>query len=441
MNIQEIFGKIKNARLRMAGFWAIEAKAFHQIKEVYSKFEENPKLFIQQVNDKENQPGAIGDLCGAEPQDLLEIEGNQATINIVGPLVDANDCATLSFGCTSFEDIRAAIQEVESMEEITLVIFNIDSPGGMVAGCDNTAIAIKNMHKHTEARVGNMAASAAFWLATQCNSITATSATASFGSIGVVVEFWDSVRFHTEAGHDHVCITSSGAPNKRLNPVSEEGERKIRADLDEIEKIFFRRVAEGRKTTTSIVGARFGKGGMFLAEKSKMVGMIDKTDFTLNNDINSNEMKDNQTEMETKMNLKQFLSENSGAQSEFDGLISAALKEDRKKHSEASEKRKTERKEINEKASKYLTGSYDKNISDLAVKVINGESSMESLDTVVAIFDKNKEENSSAAAASETEEINETPANVETLKSKESGAITDEESYQASVARLKKMRG
>lgn len=443
-----IISKIREARERMSGLWAIEQGKFDSIRKIYSDFEKNPKEFlinlnVQNINeDGDQEPVAFDDFNEvAKSERVLTVNGNEATVKIRGPLVDAHDCATLFFGCTSYEDIIMAVSEIEDMGSIENVIFDIDSPGGMVAGCDNAAIAIKGLTKKTEARVGIMAASAAYWLASQCDSITATSATASFGSIGVVVEYWDSTRFFTELGHDKICITSTNAPNKRVNALEDEGRRKIKADLDEIENIFLRRVAEGRNVTESIVAAKFGQGGMFLAEKSKSVGMIDKTDFVLNNNINSKNKTNEITEskMET---LTEFLSKNPDAKKEIDAstkvAVDAAVKT-------ANDKNAEEKKKDNEKidkASKYLSSkTYSQDVKDVAIDVIKGEKSMESLDTVVNIADKNKESESSEAAEEETKTAEETTPDSKITDGNVEGDVTDEDSHKSAVERMKKMKG
>jgi len=426
-----LLSKIKDAKIRLSGFWAIEKDSYTDIIKLYNNFEANPKSFIQDVN-------AIDDLFNAKAENILFIKDNEATINIKGALVDEHDCATIFFGATSYADIRVAIEEVEGMDHIDKVVFNIDSPGGMVAGVDNAAIAIKSMKNTTEARIGVMAASAAYWLASQCDSITATSATAMFGSIGVVVEYWDATRSMESQGLDKVCITSTGAPNKRVDALTDEGRRKIKSDLDDIENIFFRRIADGRNTTVSKVAANFGQGGMFLAEKSLNVGMIDKTDFLLNNNTTSN--KNNKTEsVESKMDLKEFLSKNPDAKKEIDGLVSNAVVEANKINTEEKEGFK----KVIDKASAYVTNSnYDDGIKNLAIEVMKGEKSLESLEVVVSLSDKNKEKTSSEAAANETEEQSETPAqeNITSDKNGVNGSIKDEDSYQSALVRLKKLK-
>jgi len=426
----ELISKIQDAKKRLSGPWAMEESHFQGIVTSFEDFKKNPKAYIINIHSDEDgkvNPEAFSSLFSVEPQDLLSINGSEAVISITGPLVDVNDCASAAFGCTSYEDIVSAIEKVENMEDIDSVIFNIDSPGGMVHGVDTASIAIKNMKKKTESRTAVMAASAAYWLASQCDSMTATCATAQFGSIGVVIEYWSTERAMTEAGLDKVCITSTNAPEKRVDALTDSGRKKIKADLDGIEDIFLRRIADGRGVTVSEAKNNFGRGGMFLAEKSLEAGMIDKTEFILNNNIDST-TEDN-ISAESEMNLKEFLESNPSAQTEVNSLVKSSVDASEKASSEKEE----ERKITIDKASKYLASSYDNKIQCLAAEVIKGEKRLESLETVVAILDKDAESKSSEAAQEETNETAETTPYITTEADKV------EEEFNASVARAKEL--
>ena len=447
----KVFGKVKKAREKMSGAWAIEENAFRMIRDMANSFEKNPKKFIREAqeefsSEEENKikdqssskEMAISFDAEVSSERVLEINEarTEATINLIGPMIDSHDCITVMLGFTSYDDIMEAISEVESIGSIEKVVFNIDSPGGMVSGCDNVAQAIKAMSKPTEARSGKTVASAAYWLASQCDSITATSATAQFGSIGVVIEYWDGSRAMNQAGYDKVCITSTNASEKRVDPLSAEGEIKTRAGLDEVEKIFHRRVATGRGTTVSNVREHFGKGGILLAEKSLQVGMIDKTDFVIENKNNSNIVSTKNTEK--NMTLDEFLAQNADAKGELDARIQAAVKKSEEKASaelkEKLEAKDKEHKELIDSSSKFLTGSYPDSVKELALGVAKGEKSTESLNAVVTVLDATNESKRSEDASEETEELGETPS--EKLSKEQEGEVA----YKNRLENLKSMK-
>lgn len=198
------------------------------------------------------------------------VSNGVATIDIKGPLMPERSGLYDFFGIehTAYSDIVADTRAAETDSSVKSIEYQIDSPGGTVAGMFETSDAIRNAEKPTRAIVTGMAASAAYGLASQADSIEATARTACIGSIGVV-----TTRFVSDYVVD---ITSSNAPNKRPDARTEEGRAAIRAELDEIESLFIEGIAEGRNTTASNVEKNYGRGGTMLADNALKNGMIDK---------------------------------------------------------------------------------------------------------------------------------------------------------------------
>lgn len=177
---------------------------------------------------------------------------------------------------TYYEDIRAAIADFENDPMIGKIVFDINSPGGYVNGCAETAQMIADCSKPTEARVSYMAASGAYWLASQCDKISATTKVASFGSIGVITDYWDETVHDEKNGYKHIVITSTDAPNKYIDPATEKGYKEILSELDHIHYVFAEAVAEGRGVDIDTVNEKYGKGGLLFADDALAAGMIDE---------------------------------------------------------------------------------------------------------------------------------------------------------------------
>lgn len=177
---------------------------------------------------------------------------------------------------TYYEDIRAAIADFEADPAIEKIVFDINSPGGYVNGCAETAQMIADCSKPTEARVSYMAASGAYWLASQCNKIVATTKVASFGSIGVITDYWDTTEHDEKFGYKHIFITSTDAPNKHVDPATEKGYNEILSELNYIHSVFAEAVAKGRGVGIDTVNEKFGKGGILFADDALAAGMIDE---------------------------------------------------------------------------------------------------------------------------------------------------------------------
>ena len=228
--------------------------------------------------DTEKTAGFFDDL-EKERDNILSFNGSEANIQIKGPLFNADDLfIRLFFGGTMYADIIDAINTVKNKASIQKVNFIIDSPGGVVAGADNVASAIKNLGKITEAKIENLGASAAFLLASQADSITALSPMVEVGSIGIIQSFLDDSEHLNTRGLREITLTSVEAPHKDLDITTNEGQQLVIDRLNDLHAVFASRVAEGRGVTVEQVNSNFGKGDVLIAEKALAVGMIDRVD-------------------------------------------------------------------------------------------------------------------------------------------------------------------
>ena len=202
---------------------------------------------------------------------VMEVAGNTAAIHIEGVMTSKPDFMAYYFGGGNvlFGDISAAIRAAEADPAVKSVDFVFASGGGEANPTTAVGDQIAAMTKPTRAVV-TLAASAAYWLASQTDEIVAADRSAMVGSIGAAI----SMRKPSESMF--VEITSTNAPNKRPNPETPEGQAIIKTDmLDPAHELFATAVAVGRDTTVETVNTNFGKGGMMYATQALTVGMID----------------------------------------------------------------------------------------------------------------------------------------------------------------------
>ena len=200
---------------------------------------------------------------------ILTTAGNVAQIDVSGILTDSPDIFARIFGGgnTTYGEIIAALASADADPEITEAILAIDSPGGTVDGLFDTLAAVQAFSKPIKAVVSNVAASAAFALAAQADTIEATNPMARFGSVGVAMTIFVS--------DNEVTITSTEAPNKRPDVTTPEGVEMVREELDALHNVFAEAIATGRKTDVDTVNARFGQGATLVAADAVKRGMID----------------------------------------------------------------------------------------------------------------------------------------------------------------------
>lgn len=200
---------------------------------------------------------------------ILSIAGNNAEILIEGVLTKNPDFFALFLGGgnTTYGEIISALAQAENDSVVDNITLRIDSPGGLVDGLFSALEAIQKTTKPTTAVVTDLAASAAFALATKADSIVASNKMSRFGAIGVMAEFFVS--------ENEITIASTEAPNKAPDVKTEEGVAIVRKQLDAAHKVFVSEIASGRGVTEETVNAKFGRGAIILAEDAVSRGMID----------------------------------------------------------------------------------------------------------------------------------------------------------------------
>jgi len=197
-----------------------------------------------------------------------------ATIPILGPIFPRANLVTSSAGGTSLDTLMRDFRIAQASQQVDSILLLVDSPGGVVSGLGEAADAIRNSAKPVTAFVTGMAASAAYWLASQAREIV-VDRTAMVGGIGVVATV--SRQEATDAnGRRSYEIVSSNAPNKRPDLNTEEGRASIQTEVDAIEAQFIADVAAGRRTSPAIVRTQFGRGAMIAAANAISLGMADR---------------------------------------------------------------------------------------------------------------------------------------------------------------------
>lgn len=209
-------------------------------------------------------------------ESILQVSGKSGTIPVVGVLTGRPNLFARWYGGgnTTYREIREAHARAVLDPNIEEIELYVASPGGEASSeWFATMDVIANSTKPVKARVSTMAASAAYGIASQAESIHAENKMTFIGSIGVAATYF--------VWGDEVSITSSEAPNKRPDVTTEEGKKVVRDELDQIHDIFVDFVAKGRKTDAKNVNQNYGKGGTLLADAAVKVGMIDTVGSTV----------------------------------------------------------------------------------------------------------------------------------------------------------------
>ena len=219
------------------------------------------------------------------------VDEGVAVIPIDGPI----------YSVAKYWSIVTASKAADADETVTSIRYDINSPGGLVAGCIQAARDIEAIKKPTTARVVGDACSAAYLLASAADTIEA-SPTGIVGSIGCIL------RMYKEGDDTHTLkFVSNVSPDKQANPESAEGSAQYQQLVDDGGAAFVAEVARMRGTDPEFVRLNYGGGLIMSAGRALEHGMIDSIltvegESTMAEDKTAEEMepKTDETEEELK---------------------------------------------------------------------------------------------------------------------------------------------
>lgn len=179
---------------------------------------------------------------------------------------------------TSYSDIVTDLAQAKADPDVTSILLRVSSPGGQSSGIEEAAAAIvaAGKKKTVKAFVEDIAASGAYWLASQASEISAA-ANAKAGCIGAYMVITDSSKMAEESGIKVHVIRSgehkgAGEPG---TPVTDEQIAAFQNVIDGITSNFIGAVAKGRGMEKSAVKA-LADGRVWIAKDAKTHGLIDR---------------------------------------------------------------------------------------------------------------------------------------------------------------------
>lgn len=221
-------------------------------------------------------------------QPVQNREGRVAVLRLYGTIAPrAEAISDVSQSAALMTQFQAAFREVANDPDISAIILDVDSPGGQVDLVPETAAMIRearNPDRPIVAVANTLAASAAYWIASQADELVVTPSGA-VGSIGVYVLHEDVSEALAEAGIR--CTLISGGARKTegnpFEPLGDEARRAMQANVEHYYGMFVSDVAKGRGVSASVVRAdpensdkHFGGGRAYPAKQAVKLGMADR---------------------------------------------------------------------------------------------------------------------------------------------------------------------
>jgi ClpP class serine protease len=228
---------------------------------------------------------ADGGKIQIEPGDRFGVADGLAVVPVKGLLTPNFYRLERYMGWTTYHGLAETMAELSQREDVRGIVLEVDSPGGMVLGIEAAvqAIAAAAKVKKVHALVHPLAASAAYWLASQASEMVLTPGSV-VGSIGTAVNASSFVQPGGFDGSQLYSFTSSQADAKRPDPASEKGATELRRGLDEVEARFHADVAAGRNIVPAQLAAQLSVtddpadgGAVFSAGDAIARGLADRT--------------------------------------------------------------------------------------------------------------------------------------------------------------------
>jgi signal peptide peptidase SppA len=205
--------------------------------------------------------------------------GGVAVIPMYGVLAPRANMLTEASGGTSFEKLTAQLREAVSRDDVTTIVFDVDSPGGSVAGATEFATEVRaaRARKPVIAVANYTMGSAAYWAMANATKIHAAPS-AAVGSIGVYTIHNDLSEALAREGIKRTYIAEgkhkiAGNPDQ---PLDEHAHAALSAMVKDSYDRFVSDVAKGRGIAASAVRGGYGEGRMCHATEALDLGMVDK---------------------------------------------------------------------------------------------------------------------------------------------------------------------
>lgn len=182
----------------------------------------------------------------------------------------------------SSERLGMRVSSAAADSTVGAIVIDFDSPGGDAMGIPEAGerIAAAAKVKPVIGVVNSQAASAAYWLASQCTEIVMAPDSMA-GSIGVRTAHVDASKLYETKGVKvtHIYAGKHKVDGADTGPLSDEAKTYLQGIVDQLYGSFTKAVAKGRNMPLDTVrGEAFGEGRMLLAKDAVAAGMADRID-------------------------------------------------------------------------------------------------------------------------------------------------------------------
>jgi signal peptide peptidase SppA len=216
---------------------------------------------------------------GARRPGQAIMAGRVGIVPVMGVISQRLSMLSEASGGCGTDAIGNALDDLVADRQCQSIILQFDSPGGSVFGVSELASKIRSLRgeKKIVGIADSLAASAAYWLLSQCSEVVITSG-GQVGSIGVIAAHEDQSAADEQAGVKTTLVASSTykAEGSPFAPLDDEAKAEMQSKVDYYHSAFVNDVAKGRGVSVARVNADFGQGRMVTAKDAAGRGMADR---------------------------------------------------------------------------------------------------------------------------------------------------------------------
>lgn len=207
--------------------------------------------------------------------------GAVAVLPVAGVIIPKATMFSDISGGTSVQGFREEFLSAMGDRDVGAVVLDIDSPGGQSALLPELARSMRDARgaKPVLAVANTLAASAAYWIASQADEVAVTPSGLA-GSIGVFATHQDLSKAQENLGIKTTLISAGryktdGNPHQ---PLSEDAAAHLQSLVDDAYASFVSDVSKGRRVPVSDVRGGFGEGRVLTAADSVSEGLADRVE-------------------------------------------------------------------------------------------------------------------------------------------------------------------
>lgn len=234
----------------------------------------------------ERERSFIASLPSAQIRDVAGMRvrqvGRVAVLPMFGTISQRPSLFSRFSGGTSAEQFAAAHDELVADPAVSGIVWDVDSPGGSVAGVPEASdrlFAARNAGKRTIAVSNTTMASAAYWMASAADEVVAAPSSLA-GSIGVYTahEDWSGANERRGVRVSYVYEGKKKVDGNPDAPLTDDARASMQQMVSDYYGQFVAAVARHRRTTDAEVRGGYGEGDVLTARRAVSAGLADRID-------------------------------------------------------------------------------------------------------------------------------------------------------------------